>query len=188
MAAVVPASTSVTALIHNRLTRWFSTLLAAVLAAPCAVLAAGVYDASGVQLGDSEQGVKKVFPGIRCKPLEWKSQAADRRCDDAGVAFAGIEARITFYLKAGAVRAFDVRFDRQHVDKIAEHLRRHYGKPLSEGRETIVGKNSKEREIFKMLWEHGSDRARLSSLSTAKRASLSVSRGDFDEEIYRIGP
>ena len=32
----------------------------------------------------------------------------------------------------------------------------------------------------------GQDKALLSSLSTGKRASLSVSRGNFEEEIYRV--
>ena len=63
-------------------------------------LAFGAFDANGVKLGDNELAVKKAFPGIRCKPLEWKSDAAERRCDDARVAFAGVESRVTIYLKA----------------------------------------------------------------------------------------
>ena len=46
-------------------------------------MALGAFDANGVKLGDNEAAVKKVFPGIRCKPLEWKSDAADRRCERA---------------------------------------------------------------------------------------------------------
>ena len=149
-------------------------------------LALGAFDANGVKLADNELAVKKVFPGIRCKPLEWKSDGADRRCDDAKVAFAGIEARVTFYLKADSVQGFDIRFDTAQIDTVAAYLKTRYGKPLSEGREKFVRKNKEEREVFKILWEQGADKAMLSSLSTGKRASLSVSRGNFDDAIYRI--
>ena len=45
--------------------------------------AAAAYDVNGVRLGGREVDVKKAFPTAHCKPLEWKSNAADRRCDDA---------------------------------------------------------------------------------------------------------
>ena len=130
--------------------------------------------------------MKQAFPAARCKPLEWKSDAADRRCDDAKAPFAGVESRVTFYLKAGSIRGFDIRFDSSRIDAVADFLRRHYGKPTSEAREKILRKGKPEREVLKILWEQGKDKALLSSLSTGKRASLSVSRGDFDEEIYRV--
>ena len=149
-------------------------------------LALGAFDANGVKLADNELAVKKVFPGIRCKALEWKSDAAGRRCDDAKVPFAGVEARITFYLRADSIQGFDVRFDISQMDKVAEYLKRRYGKPASEAREKIVRKNKEQREVFKILWEQGRDKALLSSLSTGKRASLSVSRGNFEDEIYRV--
>ena len=66
----------------------------------------GAFDANGVKLGDNEAAVKKTFPGIHCKALEWKSDAADRRCDDAKIAFGGVEARVTLYLKSDSVRGF----------------------------------------------------------------------------------
>lgn len=144
------------------------------------------FDANGVHLGDGEAAVVKGFPAARCKPLEWTSDAADRRCDDAKAPFAGIEARVTFYLKDGAIRGFDVRFDRSQFESVAEALKRKYGKPAAEGREKIVRKNKQDREVQKIRWEQGNDHALLSSLSTGKRASLSVSRGNFDEEIYRV--
>jgi hypothetical protein len=149
-------------------------------------LAAAAFDANGVKLGDNELAVKKVFPGVHCKPLEWKSDAADRRCDDAKVSFGGVEARVTVYLKSDSVRGFDVRFDSGQMDTVTEYLKRRYGKPLSEARDKIVRKGKEEREIFKVLWEQGSDKAMLSSLSTGKRASLMVSRGNFEDEIYRV--
>jgi hypothetical protein len=149
-------------------------------------LAFGAFDANGVKLADNELAVKKAFPGIRCKPLEWKSDAADRRCDDAKVAFAGVEARITFYLRGDSIQGFDVRFDTAQIDAVSTYLKGRYGKPLSEGREKIIRKGKEEREVFKILWEQGADKAMLSSLSTGKRASLSVSRGNFDDAIYRV--
>jgi len=146
----------------------------------------GAFDANGVRLGDNEAAVKKAYPGIYCKSLEWKSDAANRRCDDARVPFAGVEARVTFYLKSDTVRGFDLRFDSGNLKPVVDFLRRRYGKPLSEVRDKIVRKGKEEREVFKILWEEGSDKALLTSLSTGKRASLSVSRGNFDEEIYRV--
>lgn len=160
-------------------------VLAILLFAPLAALAAS-FDANGVKLGDNEMAVKKAFPAIRCKPLEWKSDAAERRCDDAKAPFAGVEARVTFYLKADSIRGFDIRFDSSQIDPVAAFLRRRYGKPASEAREKIVRKGKQEREVLKILWEQGKDKALLSALSSGKRGSLSVSRGDFDEEIYRV--
>jgi hypothetical protein len=149
-------------------------------------MAFGAFDANGVKLGDNEAAVKKTFPGIHCKALEWKSDAADRRCDDAKIAFGGVEARVTLYLKSDSVRGFDVRFDSGQMDAVAAYLKRHYGKPLSESKDKIVRKGKEEREVFKILWEEGNDKAMLSSLSTGKRGSLSVSRGNFEDEIYRV--
>ncbi|MSP96835.1 MAG: hypothetical protein EXR29_06325 [Betaproteobacteria bacterium] len=159
-------------------------LLAAFLV-PCAALCAP-FDVNDVKLGDSELAAKKGFPGIRCKPLEWKSDAADRRCDDAKVSFAGVESRVTFYLKGGAIQGFDLRFESAHVERVADFVKRRYGTPTSESREKIVRKNKEAREAYKILWEQGNDKALLSSLSTGKRASLSVSRGGFEDEIYRV--
>ena len=158
--------------------------MAVLMLAPAMALAA--FDANGVKLGDNELAIKKAFPGIHCKALEWKSDAADRRCDDAKVPFGGVEARVTFYLKSNAVRGFDVRFDSGHVNPVSEFLKRRYGAPVSEARDKIVRKGKEDREIFKVLWEQGGDKAMLSSLSTGKRASLSVSRGNFEDEIYRV--
>ena len=149
-------------------------------------LAFGAFDANGVKLGDNELAVKKVFPGIRCKPLEWKSDGADRRCDDAKVAFAGVESRVTVYLKGDIVQGFDIRFDNGLVEIVSANLKKRYGAPVSESRDTLLNKNKEERVVYKVLWEEGKDKAMLSSISTGKRAWLSVSRGNFDDAIYRI--
>ena len=159
-------------------------ILFLLLLAPA--LAFGAFDANGLKLADNELAVKRVFPGIRCKPLEWKSDAADRRCDDAKVPFGGVEARITVYLKANSVQGFDVRFDTVQLETVTAYLKTRYGKPVSESKDTILNKNREAREVFKVLWEQGADKAMLSSISTGKRAALSVSRGNFDDAIYRI--
>src|SRR4051794_26767652 len=108
--------------------RTLAFLSALLLAFP----AYAAYDANGVALGAAEKDVKKSFPSALCKPLEWKSNASDRRCDDAKIAFAGVEARVTFYLKGDAIQAFDVRFNTLDLDKVVAHLKSRYGKPASE--------------------------------------------------------
>jgi len=148
--------------------------------------AAAAYDADGVPLGASERDVRKRYPTARCKALEWESKAADRRCDDAKATFAGIEARITFYLRKGTVEAFDVRFDTRFADRIASTLTKRYGKPVSEEREAAERKGEPERQLYKVLWENKAERAVLTALSDKRRASLIAWRGDFEEEIYRI--
>ena len=146
-------------------------------------LAAGpAYDANGVPLGAAEHDIKKRFPSAFCKPLEWTSGAADRRCDDGKIVLGGVQARITFYLKKDVVQAFDVRFDAKDTEPLTAYLKKHYGKPFAETRETIEGRGA----IYKVRWESGQDQAVLVSQLDKRRASLSVSRGKFDEEIYRV--
>lgn len=159
-------------------------LLFLIFAAPAAYAAA--YDANGVTLGASEKDVKKGFPSVLCKPLEWKSSASDRRCDDAKIAFAGIEARVTFYLKNDAVQAFDLGFPTSDLDKVVAHLKKRYGKPSAEAKDTIERVGKEPRVIYKALWESGKDRASLIVPMEKKRAQLTVSRGNWEEEIYRI--
>ena len=156
--------------------------LAAFLAAP----AFAAYDANGVPLGASEKDVKKAFPSAYCKPLEWKSAASDRRCDDAKVAFAGVEARITFYLKKDAVQAFDVGFNTSELEKMVAALKGRYGKPAAETKDTIERAGKEPRVIYKARWEQGKDKASLVVPMEKKRAQLTVSRGDWEEEIYRV--
>ena len=144
------------------------------------------FDANGVVLGGSEAQVKKAFPSALCKPLEWKSNAADRRCDDGKIAFGGAEARITFYLKKDSIRAFDVRFDTKDLDRVGAFVKGRYGKPLAETTEKIERQGKPAREVYKVRWEKGADHALLVSQTEKKRGALSVSRGDFEEEIYRV--
>ncbi len=164
------------------MTRWL-VLLAALLVSGGALAA---YDANGVPLGGTEKDIKKAFPSAFCKPLEWSSSASDRRCDDAKIPFAGVEARVTFYLKKDAIQAFDVRFDTKDLDKVVAHLKKRYGKPASEVKDSIEQPGKQPREVYKALWEQGADRAALVSQMEKRRAALTVSRGNWEQEIYRI--
>ena len=154
-----------------------------LLAAP-----ARAYELNGIALGGKEIDAKKAMPSTNCKALEWKSDAADRRCDDARVSVGGVEARITVFLKAGVIQAYDVRFDIKDLDRMKAHLKSRWGAPLAEATEVIAGRNKdvKDRQVFKMRWEKGAERAILSAQMEKKRASLEVSRGNFPAEIYRV--
>jgi len=127
---------------------------------------------NGVTLGASESDIKKLFPVANCRPLEWPSRAADRRCDDSRISFAGVDASVTFYLKADAVAGFDVRFDHRDVKRVTDYLRVRYGEPVT--------------TEPALEWKAKGERARLSSEPGRRRASLLVWRGAFDEEIYKV--
>jgi len=143
------------------------------------------FDANGVGLGATEADVLKQYPAARCRPLEWKSDAAQRRCEDAKAEIAGALARVTFFLKDDAVQAFDVRFDAQHLERVVAHLKERYGKPASEAREKIE-RRRETRELYKLRWQRGGDRAVLTSQFNRRRVDLNVWRGNFDTEIYRF--
>lgn len=144
------------------------------------------FELNGVALGGREADVKKAHPSAFCKPLEWKSAAADRRCDDARISFGGVTARVTFYLKADAIQAFDLRFDSVERDKVTAQLKSRWGAPLSETTETFGRRERNERKIYKARWVKGRDQAVLTVPLDRKRATLSASRGSFEEEIYRV--
>ena len=144
------------------------------------------FDANGVTLGAPEAEVRKALPSARCRALEWNSPAAERRCDDAKIVFGGALASITIYLKADRVQAFDVRFNERDLERVAGYLKSRYGKPLAETREKIERRNAEPREIFKIRWEQGEQRALLTSQLKRKRVDLNVWLGNFDQEIYRI--
>jgi hypothetical protein len=161
-------------------------LIFALLAFP-----ALAYDVNGVKLGGREIDVKKTFPSVHCKDLEWRTDAADRRCDDAKIALGGaggVEAKVTFYLKAGVIRAFDLRFDTKDLERMKTILKTRWGAPLAEATETIGARNKeqKDRKVFKMRWEKGADRAVLSAQLEKKRANVEVARGNFFDEVYKV--
>ena len=149
-------------------------------------LPAQAYDLGGIALGGKEVDVKKAIPSTNCKALEWKSDAADRRCDDARVPVGGVETRTTVFLKAGAIQAYDVRFDIKELDRMKAHLKARWGEPLAETTDVIARRDKQDRKVFKMRWEKGADRAILTAQLEKKRVSLEVSRGNFPEEIYRV--
>jgi len=161
-------------------------VLAAILVAAIALPAGAAFDVREVTLGAKEQDVKRKLPSANCKPLQWESKAADRRCDDSRVSFGGVEVQVTFYLKNGAVEAFDVRFDTKELERFVAFLKTRYGAPESENRETFERKGDKPRQVYKALWQNGRERAVLTAQLEKRRASMLVSRGDFEEEIYRV--
>lgn len=151
-----------------------------------ALPASAALDVKDVALGASERDIRQKFPSARCKALEWESRAAERRCDDSRVSFGGVEVQVTFYLKKDAVEAVDVRFDTKELERFVSFLKSRYGKPLSEVKDTYQRKDRPERHVVKVLWESGKERAVLTAQLEKRRASMLVSRGNFDEEIYRV--
>jgi len=156
-----------------------------ILLAALPVLA---FDVGNVKLGGKELDVKKAHPSAHCKPLEWKSDAADRRCDDARVSLAGVQVKLTAFLKADSIQAIDLRFDTRDLEKVKEVLRARWGAPLAEATETFATKDKgqKDRSVFKMRWEKGADRAILSARLEQRRGGVEISRGRFPDEIYRV--
>jgi len=144
------------------------------------------FEVDGVGLGAREADVRATFPSAYCKPLEWKSLAAERRCDDARISFAGIEARVTFFLHDGTVEGFQLRFAARDRPRVEAALKSQWGAPSGETRDLIQRKGKPDREVYKMTWAKGRDRATLVWRPDRKRCWLSVSRGDFAEEIYRV--
>jgi hypothetical protein len=161
-------------------------ILAALWALSTCAFAQKPYAANGVALGGTEAEVKKRFPAAHCKPLEWKTDAADRRCDDAKAIIGGVEAKLTFYLKANAIQAFDVRLDTKDLDKFVVECKSAFGPPKSESRDVLARSGKEDREVYKVLWEAGKDRAVLTALKDKKRVQLEVSRGTFADEVYRV--
>jgi hypothetical protein len=143
------------------------------------------FDANGVALGASEAEVLKHYPTARCRPMQWKTDAADRRCDDAPIDFGGADARISFFLKADAVQAFDLRFEATDLARVAQYLKAHFGRPDTEAREKIERRGA-AREIYRLRWKKGRDAAVLTSQQGRRRVDLNVWRGNFDTEIYRF--
>ena len=157
-------------------------VLLAVLFLASHALAA--FDVNEVTLGSSEADVKRRFPSASCKRLEWESRAADRRCDDSRINFGGVESRVTFYLRKDKVEAFDVRFDSRELERFVAYAKQRFGKPASEQRDTLGDR--KPRQIYKALWEGRDERAALVAQMDQRRGSLLVSRGSFEEEIYKV--
>ena len=163
--------------------RTSKAFVALALALSTSVCAA--YDANGVRLGATEKTVLERFPAAHCKPLQWASAAADRRCDDAKALIGGVPSRITFYLKADRVQAFDVRLESKDAERLAAFLKQRYGAPADERRAALEHRPG-GGELYKVQWQKGEERAVLTSQSAKRRAFFTVSRGDFEDEIYRV--
>jgi len=159
-------------------------ILTLCLLLPLPAIAA--YDMKGVELGATESDVKRMLPSAHCKALEWKSKAADRRCDDSRVLFGGVEVRVTLYLRKDAVEAFDVRFDTKELERMIGFLKTRYGAPASENRDTYGTKGKATRQVYEAAWEKDGARAVLTAQLEKRTASMLVSRGTFEEEIYRV--
>jgi hypothetical protein len=144
------------------------------------------FDINGVGLGSKEADAKRSYPSIRCKPLEWKSEAADRRCDDASISVNGIDARITYYLKDDHVRGLELRFETRDLDRMVATLESRFGPPQAKSRDQLQKKGGPVREQVRLRWERGPDHATLVAQLDRRRASLSVAQGAFDEALYRI--
>jgi len=144
------------------------------------------YDINGIRLGGREIEVKKAMPSAHCKALEWKSDAADRRCDDARVAVGGVEMRVAVFLKADAVQGYDARCSIKELERLKKYLRARWGEPIAEATEVIARPGKEERKVFKMRWEKGAERAILTAQLEKKSATLEVSRGNFPVEIYQV--
>jgi len=160
------------------------TLVGAALFLACA--AALAFEADGIGLGASEARIRGTFPSAYCKPLEWKSPAAERRCDDAQIVFAGAPARITFFLRGDAVQGFNVRFAARDRPQVVAALKSRWGKPTAETTDLVQREGQADHEATKITWDKAGDRATLIWRSDRKRCWLMVSRGDFAEQIYRV--
>jgi hypothetical protein len=151
-----------------------------------AVLATGAFaafDMNGIVLGAPEKAIVDKLPSALCKPLEWTSRAADRRCDDSKIVLGGVTGRVTFYLRQGKLEAFDVRFEARDTERMVAHLKKRYGAPAAESR---TKKDERQGEFYKLQWGQAGEHAVLTSQTERRRASLLVWRGDFEEEIYRV--
>ena len=140
-----------------------------------AASAHAAYDVNEVPLGASEKDIRQKFPYANCRALEWPSRAADRRCDDSRIIFNGVDASVTFYLRKGVVEGFDVRFDHRDVAGIVKFLSTRYGAPAFEGPGPVMAQ-----------WKSKTERATITSEKGRRRASLLVSRGTFEDEIYKV--
>jgi len=142
-----------------------------------ALPAHAAFDINDVALGASEKDIKAKFPDANCRPLEWPTRAADRRCDDSRAKFGGMDASVTFYLKRDAVEGFDVRFDKGQFERMSRFLAERYGKPAAE-KTSALGST--------VEWKDKGEHARLSAEQGRRRASLLVWRGAFEDEIYKV--
>lgn len=158
----------------------------AVLCLGAASFAAQAFEVNGIALGGSEADIRGILPSAYCRPLEWASRAADRRCDDARVSLGGTRTRVTSYLKAGVIVAIEVRFDASQQEAMLAYAKSRWGAPASERTESLARPGRADREFFKVKWIRGQQQAVMTVPQDRKGALLRAWRGNFDEEIYRV--
>jgi hypothetical protein len=64
-------------------------------------------------------------------------------------------------------------------------LKERYGPPRSDREQAVPRANKPDRRLRRIAWEAKGERAVLTAPLEDRRSSLLVSRGDFEEEIYR---
>jgi hypothetical protein len=97
-----------------------------------------------------------------------------------------VKTRITVYLKADVIQAFDLRCEMKELERMKKALQGRWGAPLAEVTETFAKKDKPDRKVYKVRWEKGADLAILTAQLDKKGVSVEVSRGNFPHEIYRI--
>ena len=137
--------------------------------------ALAAFDLNDVKLGATEKEIKQRFPQVHCRPLEWPTKAADRRCDESRIKLANLDASVTFYLRQDSLEGFDVRFEKAVLPAMSKFLLERYGAPSATGGGDM-----------KYEWKSNSERARVSAEEGRRRASLFVWRGAFEEELYKV--
>ena len=100
-----------------------------------------------------------------------------------------LERALSFFGGLTAVDVFDnmktVVLERD-AERVVQFVKPRYGAPVAETRDKVSHGGRGEREIYKVRWESGAEHAVLTAEKGRRRATLSVSRGDFEEEIYRV--
>ena len=149
----------------------------ALVLAPLLAQGAAAADFDGLSLGASEHAVKERLPSAHCQPLQWQSRAADRRCDDSRARVHGVDVRVTVYLKADAVQAFDLRFESRYAARFAKLAGERFASAPVE--------HATEKAKVEQ-WRAGAEQALLTTEPGERRASLLVWRGSFNDEIYKV--
>ena len=76
-----------------------------------------------------------------------------------------------------------MRFDTKDAERLAAFLKKRYGAPAER---PAPSSRLAAATLYKVEWKKGEERAVLTSQTEKRRASLTVWRGDFEEEIYRV--
>jgi hypothetical protein len=64
------------------------------------------------------------------------------------------------------------------------YLKNRYGAPASEKREKL--EKRRESDLYRLHWQKDGERAVLTAQTDKRRGFFTVSRGDFEEQIYRL--